>query len=235
MPICLPRLTPLAALLLLAALGGCTEASGPEAPPAETAAEAPAEAPAETPAEVPAGEEVAEAPAEEAAAPAEAEAPAAPVVAGPPRSLAGEWRATPPGPGDRGCFAEQIRPAVVETVTEQVQIAPEMRDPASGAVTAPAAYRTSTHARIVEGREKMWFATLCADELTPGLIVTLQRALAARGLYAGPETGRMDEPTRAAVRAYQRPRGLFSATLSRRAAQEMGLIPWLDAGKPQER
>lgn len=230
MPLCLPRLTPLAALFLLAALGGCTETTGPEAPPS---GEAVTETAAGTAAEAPVGEET-EAPAAEVAA-EDAAAPPAPIIAGPPRSLAGEWRATPPGPGDTGCFAEQVRPAVVETVTEQVQIAPEMRDPATGAVTAPAAYRTSTHARIVEGREKMWFATLCEDELTPGLIVTLQRALAVRGLYAGPETGRMDEPTRAAVRAYQRPRGLFSATLSRRAAQEMGLIPWLDAGKPQQR
>ena len=141
-------------------------------------------------------------------------------------TLAGEWRDTPPGPGDTGCFAEKTNPAVVETVTEQVLVSPEIRDPATGEVTAPATYRSSIHAKIVQGREKMWFPAPCAAVMTPDLIATLQRALAARGLYAGPVTGVLDEATHRAINAYQRPRGLFSATLSTRAAQELGLIPW---------
>lgn len=141
-------------------------------------------------------------------------------------TLAGEWRDTPPGPGDTGCFAEKTNPAVVETVTEQVLVSPEVRDPATGAVTAPATYRSSTHAKIVRGRAKMWFPAPCASVMTPEIVATLQRALAARGLYAGPVTGALDEATHRAINAYQRPRGLFSATLSTRAAQELGLIPW---------
>lgn len=142
-------------------------------------------------------------------------------------TLAGEWRDTPPGPGDTGCFAEQTRPAVVETVTEQVLVDPEIRDPATGVVTRPASYRTTSHARIVEGRAKMWFPAPCAEVMTPDFVATLQRALQVRGFYAGPVTGQLDPATHAAIRAYQRPRGLFSATLSTRAAQELGLIPWL--------
>ncbi|MFT3689894.1 peptidoglycan-binding domain-containing protein [Paenirhodobacter sp.] len=73
-----------------------------------------------------------------------------------------------------------------------------------------------------------WFAAVCPEALTPGVVAPLQRALAARGLYRGPVTGRMDGPTRAAVAAWQGPRGLDSETLSIRAAQELGVIPWLD-------
>lgn len=73
-----------------------------------------------------------------------------------------------------------------------------------------------------------WFAALCAEEMPPDFIVTLQRALAARGAYAGPLTGQLDAPTQAAIAHYQTPRGLPSETLSRRVAQQLGLVPWLD-------
>lgn len=160
----------------------------------------------------------------EASAPDEAPLPDQPVEK---FTLAGEWRSTPPGPGDSGCFAEQSRPAVVETVTEQVLVQPEMRDPSTGEVTRPAAYRTTSHAKIVQGAAKMWFPAPCSEAMTPEFVASLQRALQVRGLYTGAVTGTLDESTHKAIRAYQRPRGLFSATLSTRAAQELGLVPWL--------
>ena len=54
-----------------------------------------------------------------------AEGPVAP-------TLAEQWRAEGPQPGEKGCFARQTRPAVVETETEQVLVAAEKRDPATG-------------------------------------------------------------------------------------------------------
>lgn len=150
-----------------------------------------------------------------------AEGPVAP-------TLAAQWRAEGPQPGEKGCFARQTRPAVVETETEQVLVAAEKRDPATGEILRPATYRTKTHQKIVSPRAEWWFAAPCAADLTPEIVATLQRALAARGLYRGPVTGVLDEPTHRAIRAYQAPRGLDSATLSLRGAQELGLIAWLD-------
>lgn len=144
------------------------------------------------------------------------------------QSLAGEWRDTPPQPGEAGCFARQTRPAVIETVTEQELVSPEVRDRATGQVTRPATYRSATHQRIVEGRAEMWFPAPCPEAMSADFVASLQRALQVRGLYAGPVNGLLDIPTHAAIRAYQAPRGLASATLSIRAAQEMGLLPWLE-------
>ncbi|RWR30678.1 peptidoglycan-binding protein [Sinirhodobacter populi] len=73
-----------------------------------------------------------------------------------------------------------------------------------------------------------WFSSLCAKDLTPEMILSLQRALAARGDYEGAPDGRPGARTDAAVLAYQSARGLPSAVLSTRAAQQMGLIPWRD-------
>ncbi len=142
-------------------------------------------------------------------------------------SLAREWRETRPPKGAEGCYSQQTRPAVIETVTEQVLVRPEGTDPATGAKT-PALYRTETNHRIVKGGEAMWFRVPCEAEMTPDFIATLQRALAARALYFGPITGEMDAATQGAVRAYQTPRGLLSPVLSYRAAQELGLIVWVE-------
>jgi hypothetical protein len=127
--------------------------------------------------------------------------------------------AEPPG----ACWEGAVIPAVVETVTEQVQVAPERRAP-DGTPAAPAAFRTETRQRIVQDRRAVWFEALCAADLTPDLVATLQRALKARGLYPLPLTGAMDAPTRAAVRAWQRPRGLDSDVLSRAAARALGIV-----------
>lgn len=70
-----------------------------------------------------------------------------------------------------------------------------------------------------------WFRTPCPDEMTPELVSSLQRALAARDLHAGAITGRMDAATRKAVRRLQQPLGLDSDRLSLAAARHLGLLP----------
>jgi hypothetical protein len=74
--------------------------------------------------------------------------------------------------------------------------------------------------------DPIWFEIPCAAERDPVLIASLQRALAARGLYSGPVTGGMDDATRAAVEAYQRDFGLRSGVLSLAAARALGLVVW---------
>lgn len=131
--------------------------------------------------------------------------------------------ATPPEVPPGACWSESVLPAVIETVTEQVQASPERRGP-DGRVIAPATFRTETRQRIVTDRREVWFQTLCPQDLTLDTLSTLQRALKARGLYDRPLTGALDSPTRAAIRAWQRPRGLDSDVLSRAAAQALGVV-----------
>lgn len=121
------------------------------------------------------------------------------------------------GPGmaaDGRCWEQDETPAVIETITASA--------PAIQGDTAES--RAQTRHRIVVPRRTLWFRVPCPDVLTPDIIAALQRALAARGHYAGPVTGRMDGATGRALRAYQQPRGLDSARLSLGAAQQLGLV-----------
>lgn len=129
----------------------------------------------------------------------------------------------PPGARPGSCWGKSIRPAVIETVTEQLLVQPaEMM--ADGRVISPAIYRTETQQRIVKPRHETWFETPCPDDLTPEFIASLQRALKARGYFRGVVSGAMDGRTRAAIRRYQSEQGLESGILSIETGRELGLI-----------
>ncbi|WP_224815574.1 peptidoglycan-binding domain-containing protein [Hasllibacter sp. MH4015] len=131
----------------------------------------------------------------------------------------------PPDADPASCYGREVDPAVIETVTEQILVEPEQLD-RNGNIRRPAVFVTATEQRIVEDRTETWFETPCAMEGNADYIATLQRALAARGHYTGPVTGRMDRATVQAVRAYQQPQGLDSGVLSLAAARQLGLSVW---------
>ncbi|AHD00269.1 peptidoglycan-binding domain-containing protein [Leisingera methylohalidivorans] len=132
-------------------------------------------------------------------------------------------RYAPPGAPPGTCWSKHISPAVIETVTSQVQAQPAQTD-SSGRVTRPAVFRTETRQQIVQPRQKHWIEIPCPAMMTPDFIRTLQRALAVRGIYRGPVHGQMDAATRTAVQRYQAPLGLDSGTLTLTSARRLGLI-----------
>lgn len=139
---------------------------------------------------------------------------------------AGLVRLATPGPPkgpDGVCWASDVTPMVIETVTEQAMVSDAKLDK-DGRVLSPAVFRSETRQKIVQDREQVWFRSPCPAEMTVEFIASLQRALKARGLYVLPLTGQMDGPTRAALRRFQAERGLESDRLSLGAARELGLV-----------
>lgn len=132
-------------------------------------------------------------------------------------------RTAPPGAPPGTCWDRITTPAIIETVTLHVLVHPaDLAE--DGTVLQPASYRTETRQQIVQERTETWFEIPCPDVMTPEFISSLQRAMQVRGLYDGPINGRMDGPTRAAVRAYQTQQGLESETLAVETARSFGLI-----------
>jgi Putative peptidoglycan binding domain len=125
----------------------------------------------------------------------------------------------PPG----ACWDRDILPTVIETVTEQVQVQPELRNP-DGTIRRPAIFRTETSQQIVQERGQVWFRAPCIAQQTIDFIATLQRALKARGFYLLPLTGAYDPATAEAVRRYQASRGFDSPRLTLAAARELGIV-----------
>ena len=114
------------------------------------------------------------------------------------------------------CWAKDETPAIIETITEQTA--------QDASVTQDAGYLTQTRHDIVQPRTQFWFRAPCDAVLTPDVIATLQRALAARGFFADTPSGLFDPATRAAIRVYQSARGLNSDRLSLAAARDLGVV-----------
>lgn len=138
----------------------------------------------------------------------------------------GVLEATGDGPADAPpgtCWGRTVSPAVVERVTERVEVTPAKVNP-DGTVAEPPVYRSEDRQVIVTPRRSNWFETPCADDQTPDFIESLQRALIARGDYGGAITGQLDPSTRAAIQRYQRRNGLDSPVLSLESARRLGLV-----------
>jgi hypothetical protein len=150
-----------------------------------------------------------------------------PVAAPAPEDLSGEAipssASGPPATPRGACWGHDTIPAMIETVTETVLDKPEMRD-ATGKVTRPASYSSTARQRMVHDREEAYIRTPCYNQLTPDTIVTLQRALKARGYYLQPLTGELDPITMTAIRRYQADHGLDTPVLSLKAAETLGLV-----------
>ncbi|MGV8984994.1 MAG: peptidoglycan-binding domain-containing protein [Cypionkella sp.] len=152
---------------------------------------------------------------------------AIPVAAPTLEDLSGEAiprrQAGPPTQPEGACWGHDTIPAVIETVTDTVLDKPELRD-ASGKVTRPASYNSFAKQRILHDQQEVYIRTPCYNQLTPDTILTLQRALKARGYYLQPLTGELDPATLLAVRRYQADHGLDTPVLSRKAALALGLV-----------
>lgn len=129
----------------------------------------------------------------------------------------------PQGAAPGTCWGRDDTPAVIDTITEKILVtAAEVSE--DGTVINPAIYTTKTRQEISVARREIWFETPCHDILDAEFVATLQRALAARNLYRGTISGKLDTRTRRAIRRYQEPLDLDSAILSLEAARKLGLI-----------
>lgn len=129
----------------------------------------------------------------------------------------------PPQGPEGACWASDVTPMIIETVSEHVLVSPEKRAE-DGQVIEPASFRTETQQRIVKEREEVWFRAPCPADYTVDFVATLQRALKARGFYLLPVTGQVDAATREAIHRFQISLGLDSPELALATARELGII-----------
>ena len=124
---------------------------------------------------------------------------------------------------DGRCFAKDMSPALIETVTTQHIISPEIRNVAN-IVTKSATFQTITRQKIINERTSIRFETVCPQYYTTNFVMTLQRALKARGVYTGTISGILDLQTSEAIQRFQRMDELDTPIMSLKTAQYLGII-----------
>lgn len=124
---------------------------------------------------------------------------------------------------DGRCFAKDISPAVIETVTTHELENQEVRAD-DGTVIRPATFRTIARQQIVRERADIRFETVCPQNYTDERVRTLQRALKARGFYAGEINGTLDRATGFAIQRFQREDGPDTVLLAIETARKLGVV-----------
>ncbi|THH37381.1 peptidoglycan-binding protein [Aliishimia ponticola] len=132
------------------------------------------------------------------------------------------------------CWDKTETPARVRSVTEDVLVQPAQMS-SEGTVQAPPIYRSQTHIIVEEDRHIDWVQIACTTDLTPEFVASVQRALALRNLYDGPDTGVYDDATRAAVARFQTEAGIKTidpGNLTIDGARKLGLWAVAQPAKP---
>ena len=119
--------------------------------------------------------------------------------------------------GEILCLVEE--PAVYKTIEKRVLIAPETPE----YKVIPAKYQTITRTKTIEPAKMEWRRILCETNVTPSVIMSIQKALNAKGYEAGPVDGRFGRKTLRAVEKYQRDNNLPVSGLSYDTIESLGV------------
>lgn len=142
--------------------------------------------------------------------------------------------------GEIMCLVEV--PATYRTVTSRVQVSPpatrtieipaeyktikvktEATAPSTRSITIPAEYQTVTKRVKVTEEVMEWRAILCKTNATHAKVMSIQRALKKAGNNPGPIDGVIGSQTKAAVKAFQRAKGLALGGFTHETLQKLGL------------
>jgi hypothetical protein len=91
-------------------------------------------------------------------------------------------------------------------------------------LVSPAQYETTRTQTITKPRSVTKIDAVCPEDMTPEFITSQQRVFQASELFSSTITGSMDMSTPRAILNFQTVRGVSSATVTKAAAQELGLV-----------
>ena len=127
------------------------------------------------------------------------------------------------------CWDKKVTPAKVETYIEDILVQPAQIS-TSGTIQSPPVYKSETRQRILSERQEDFVQIPCLQDLTEEFVASLQRALGARGYYAGPPSGALDGLTLDAITRFQADNGQSRKVLTVETAQMLGLWKIAPAG-----
>ena len=110
-------------------------------------------------------------------------------------------------------------PAQYTTVKVQKLITPASEK----RMAIPATYKTVTKKRMVADGYAKWVPIVCETSINDTMVINVQNALKSAGYYNGPIDGIWGSASKAAIRAYQKAKGLPVAGLSVATMESLGL------------
>jgi len=110
-------------------------------------------------------------------------------------------------------------PAVYKTVTVKELVCPET----TKEIKIPAVYKTITKKVKVKDSQIKWLPVLCETNFTMPRVMMMQRALLRAGFNPGPIDGIIGSKTKAAIRRYQKAKGLATGAITLETLRSLGI------------
>lgn len=123
---------------------------------------------------------------------------------------------------DGRCFGVVRGEDTFETKVEQIMVVPEERA-ADGSLINPAVFRNETRTFRAASTDISRFETICPPVYTRNFVLSLQRALRARGAFDGTINGQLDSATSSAIQTFQAD-SVNSPLLTIATARALGLV-----------
>ncbi|MGN6424657.1 MAG: peptidoglycan-binding protein [Asticcacaulis sp.] len=118
---------------------------------------------------------------------------------------------------------EHVVEDVVPAVTEHRQVTEVVTPEHTESYEVPAVYQDVQKQRVVGQPKAVWREVLCSKNATPKVIMSIQRALAARGYQPGAIDGHLGSQTASAMQKFQADQGLPQGQVSVEAVQALGI------------
>lgn len=115
------------------------------------------------------------------------------------------------------CLVEE--PAEYKTIEKRVLVSPEKPE----YKVMPAQFETVTRTETIEDERLEWRRILCETNVTPAVIMQIQRALNEKGYDAGPVDGRIGQKTLRAMNQFQVRNNLASRGMTYETIDSLGV------------
>ena len=112
---------------------------------------------------------------------------------------------------------------VIPEVYTTIRVATVVKPAEVKRTAIPEAYRTITKTEMVAPSKVEWKRVICQSSITSSTIRALQTALKNEGHYHGPIDGIVGAQTRAAVKAYQKKKGLATGGITHAVIKSLGV------------
>ena len=118
-----------------------------------------------------------------------------------------------------------VKEVVIPAEYKTIKVKKLVAEPQTRRIPVPAEYQTLTRTeKVGEGRLE-WRRVMCETNITPEVITRVQQALQASGHHPGPIDGVIGAQTTAAIKAYQKQKGLAVGGLTYETLKSLGIQP----------
>ncbi len=121
--------------------------------------------------------------------------------------------------------AAEVKEIKVPAEVKKVMVRELVRPATKKEIKIPAEYTTVSRQRLINPERIVWQRIVCAAQMTPELLTSMQTKLKEKGVDPGELNGQLSDATKAAIVSYQTQHSLAQGGLTYEFLNHLGIMP----------